>query len=1233
VSGASLGEAVLELSADSSPLNRALAQAQSQTQSWLSQMTSVAAGILTAGLFGRVADGILSVGQAAIGNNAYFQSMAAALSASFSDAAVKASEGGAKIADSGAGAAASAQRQIRDVNERIQDEMADHAQRVADIQAQILETAGAGIAERQAQLGEALANLAESHAERIASIQQQIADANERFAESAADRAESFQERMTDLAETHAERRRALEQQLEDLATSFDEQQAERKASLQERLTDLQETHEERRASIVEQMTEVSDEATVQALLRGELTKEQIAAAGLTKLAERLAKEDAAYEKQVAKAEQRAAKEEQKAQAQHDRQLKALQDRIAKEDASYEKQVAKAEQRYDRENERAQRSHDRQLAALQRRIDQENAAYDRQRAKLEADAAKDIEKLKADNAKRIAELEKQLAKENAMHERRLRDLNQSLEAASQAGAAAVARPVQKAYSELGQMLEKGGFFEGVEEGQARVDKMMDWVRKQALDLPGSVRDAMQATLTFASFNLDPTKWLKPAAGAAATFGRSVNEVAQALGALAAGRGGEAVEMLRSLGVNLRNVQGLEFDAQGQLVTPLEKAMPIVRDFLVNRYGEALAKAQGTWANVTSNLGDLWDAFVTRMGGPLFVKLNTTLKNAMAWLQDPKNEARIDALADAIGNTLSGAFDTLMSVLAWLWQNRDQLAGIWTQVQTTAGELATTFTSQVVPAIRDQVIPAVERIANFVRDNWPTISAVVGAVAAAFVGLTVVGPAIAGVVAAIQGIGLALSIVFSGPIMTTIPFIIGLLGGPLVVAVGAVAAAAFLLYTAWTNNWLGIRDAVAAAWGFVQPVLGAVYAELSRFWTEVQPMLAMAWGAIQTRVGEVWSFIWNQILQPGITTFVTFWQANWGTVQAILEGVWNVISGVVELAWALVSGIILTGLAIISGDWQGAWLIIQEMMQKVWDAMVKIVDGAIAVIEGILTLAWAAILAGILLAWEGGGEEKGKGGIKGAFVRIWDAIKGIFESAIGIDDKSGIRGFLSTAWNAIRDTVESVWGKDERSGIRGVFTTAWEGIVNTVKSLIGVDADGGLRGWLARTWAALAKAAVGWGEGFMRGIKQGMGAIPLPQVRANVWVSVETPETEIGGVKVKAPPIPVPHLDLGVDWKSLADLFPDAFKLAEGTDWWPGGVALLGELGPELAMLPRGSQVLSAAETRNALAGGLDYDRLGEAVAQAMAAHPTFVINPSYRYQDERDLRDDIRLLQLLGASV
>lgn len=62
---------------------------------------------------------------------------------------------------------------------------------------------------------------------------------------------------------------------------------------------------------------------------------------------------------------------------------------------------------------------------------------------------------------------------------------------------------------------------------------------------------------------------------------------------------------------------------------------------------------------------------------------------------------------------------------------------------------------------------------------------------------------------------------------------------------------------------------------------------------------------------------------------------------------------------------------------------------------------------------------------------------------------------------------------------------------------------------------------------------------------------------------------IAGIK-----IPIPDID--VDW------------YAKGTNFAPGGLAMVGERGPELIQLPRGSKVHTAQETKK-MNGGTTYN--------------------------------------------
>jgi hypothetical protein len=50
-------------------------------------------------------------------------------------------------------------------------------------------------------------------------------------------------------------------------------------------------------------------------------------------------------------------------------------------------------------------------------------------------------------------------------------------------------------------------------------------------------------------------------------------------------------------------------------------------------------------------------------------------------------------------------------------------------------------------------------------------------------------------------------------------------------------------------------------------------------------------------------------------------------------------------------------------------------------------------------------------------------------------------------------------------------------------------------------------------------------------------------------------------------------------------FPSIPSYASGTSWHPGGMAWVGEQGPELVAMPRGSQVYSSGQSRQMVSGG------------------------------------------------
>ena len=79
--------------------------------------------------------------------------------------------------------------------------------------------------------------------------------------------------------------------------------------------------------------------------------------------------------------------------------------------------------------------------------------------------------------------------------------------------------------------------------------------------------------------------------------------------------------------------------------------------------------------------------------------------------------------------------------------------------------------------------------------------------------------------------------------------------------------------------------------------------------------------------------------------------------------------------------------------------------------------------------------------------------------------------------------------------------------------------------------------------------------------------------------------------------------------------------ATGTNYAPGGMAIVGERGPELVNLPRGSRVspTNSAETQNALGG-----KMGQTI--------NYYLTANYGYQSPGNLADDITLLQMMAGA-
>lgn len=274
--------------------------------------------------------------------------------------------------------------------------------------------------------------------------------------------------------------------------------------------------------------------------------------------------------------------------------------------------------------------------------------------------------------------------------------------------------------------------------------------------------------------------------------------------------------------------------------------------------------------------------------------------------------------------------------------------------------------------------------NGFKSTLDTIAPVLAGIAAglaAFAVLNTVAGWVGGLIAAWSGLSAAFA---AGE---GIAGVVALLGGPLTIALAALAAAVGLLVAAWVTNFGGIRDAVDQAWAKMQPVfsqlidwLGAqipvVIAAAAAFWTNVlQPALllvaefvanvvipaiadAVVWlgtnipaaiqaasdfwtGTLQPALQTVSDFVQNTLI-PAFTTVVTWLGTNipaasqtmsdvWtGTLQPALNAVWSFIQNNIIPILAALGNVEIAAVNLAVRTMAGVWTdTLQPALNAVW----------------------------------------------------------------------------------------------------------------------------------------------------------------------------------------------------------------------------------------------------------------------------------------------------------------
>ena len=280
------------------------------------------------------------------------------------------------------------------------------------------------------------------------------------------------------------------------------------------------------------------------------------------------------------------------------------------------------------------------------------------------------------------------------------------------------------------------------------------------------------------------------------------------------------------------------------------------------------------------------------------------------------------------------------------------------------------------SIRDTLMPIIDQVSALIGGN---MQAVLVGVAAAIASIVV--PAFLGLAATVAS-AIGAAVVALGAVLAPI------------LAVGAAVA---LLYVAWQNNFLGIRDVVQRVLDIVVPFierqLGYVIGWVREHWPMIQQTVENVMNAIQAVIAFV------------LDTVMAFWQGHGERLMSIVGSVWTIIQTVIETAIRNVLDVLKVVMQLISGDWEGAWETIKGILSRTWEAIKTIVGAAIDIVKNVLAIAWDGIKTVAAAGWNA---------IAGAIRGIWDGIVGYIKGKIN-EIIDAINGLLK-GWNSLNFSV-------------------------------------------------------------------------------------------------------------------------------------------------------------------------------------------------------------------------
>lgn len=281
--------------------------------------------------------------------------------------------------------------------------------------------------------------------------------------------------------------------------------------------------------------------------------------------------------------------------------------------------------------------------------------------------------------------------------------------------------------------------------------------------------------------------------------------------------------------------------------------------------------------------------------------------------------------------------------------------------------------------KEDVLPVLEKVAGFIKDNAKPI---------------------------LIGLGVAFAAI-TAPVTTAV-------------------AAIVLAYTRFSAFRSVVQGVVSFIVGTVVPAIisfasavGEQIGNLVAYFQKIAPDVKEALGHVLAVIKAAMGFV-REVIGVALDVFAALWRAWGDDLLNIVGTIFSTVQEYVNAALDIVRGVIQTVLALINGDWGKAWDGILTILRGAWDAVFAIIRGAkdivVSILGGIVSTfgeifrpvgnflhTWIVQPFQGVLDWIG----RAPGTISRLATGMFDGIKEAFKSAIN---------FVIRGWNNLDFTI-------------------------------------------------------------------------------------------------------------------------------------------------------------------------------------------------------------------------